>query len=185
MTNLLKAQLRVGNSSEDRARWLLGCLATGSPEHIAPDELDRLVWEWGVFLGVAEKELPLEMDQARDFQTRAYKAIEQVVYGKAGWRVSIVESHTLKLEVSLGLTFNAEIAKNSHFEWKLVSLLRQVKNHLLRCNRDGCRNVFVRIRRQKFCSEKCSQRDRMDRYRNKKRKVAPLPTAYFLTDGRF
>ncbi len=172
-----EALKRVGNTAFTRARWLLNCLRMGAGDTIVPDEMDRLIWEWGIFLGQPHTALPLEESQGRDLQSRARKAIKELVHGK-GWRALIVESHRLKPEGSIGLVVCREIEKDCQFEWELVSLLCQVKNHLRRCNRVGCRNVFVRIRRQRFCSEKCSQRDRMGRYRNKKRKVAPLPTAY-------
>lgn len=167
MTALQQAIGRVGKSTFARARWLLGSLDTGSGEKLAPEQLDRLVWDWGVFLGMGKDELPLETDLARDFQSRAYKAIKGLAYGKDGGNIRITLSYRLKLSESLCVLVEPDVSNKCRLELALVSLLRQVKDHLRRCAGDGCQKIFIRVGRQRYCSKTCAQRDRTKRFRMK------------------
>jgi hypothetical protein len=45
-------------------------------------------------------------------------------------------------------------------------LIREPTNRVLRCDAADCDRIFYRVRKQKFCSQRCQSRDFMRRFRN-------------------
>jgi hypothetical protein len=52
---------------------------------------------------------------------------------------------------------------------KLAELIIQTKNDLRHCAQPTCPSFFLRKRKQRYCSEKCSRKARLTKHRQNKR----------------
>jgi hypothetical protein len=66
--------------------------------------------------------------------------------------------------------------------WKAQSLIAQYRDRILHCKRPGCGRWFLRVRRQRFCSEACSLSYRKNAWRqnpaNRSKELARQRTRY-------
>lgn len=74
--------------------------------------------------------------------------------------------HRFRISRENGLSFD-QPREATNLQEALIETLVRGKNTLRRCKRRGCRNLFLKQRRQEYCSKKCSGLARTRRFRQR------------------
>ena len=114
------------------------------------------------FLGVVS-----DASQGDELIKKSYRAIRDgVALLKRGQPWTIL-GHRFRLTREKGLTLDMP-GLDSNFQQVIVETLTLGKGLLRRCRRRGCPNLFVKKRRQEYCTKRCSGLARIRKHRNKK-----------------
>lgn len=181
-----QARQRVGDTPEARVRWLI---EIGSRYHYAgrltPAEIRMLRFELEVF-----SEENCSDDDVHRWLPRIHNDIHRLTEGKVGshrlvthynfWvprvgqepgmmpyrRRRMAEGFILPME---GNTLRISRTLKDKMAHHICEALAAVGNSLRRCQRKECGRLFVRRKRQVYCSPSCGSVARTQRHRNKRR----------------
>jgi hypothetical protein len=162
---------RVGRSSLERARWLLS-FALRNLDAPKKREAERLGWELCAYVDVKLPRdrlvvQPIVTDEMRKCQMWLREGLLALkTTGRWEFRVELPSRHILRIDppafylvsgLSLGLLpFKQVVASDT------AAVLAE---RLRFCARAACGSPFIRYRGQRYCSTKCSQAVRSERFR--------------------
>ena len=163
-----RALSRVGCTTESHARWLLDLSQLGDKE----GQRD-LVWEVPIFLYYGHKrevpvtEMPLHEAnrRSRDIRNRIGHLLRDNVWThQITWK--------FRFEFSQGGTLHTarRVAEKSWLRHRVHTTLMGVKDRLQKCRRPWCPYYIFRTGRRLYCSDKCAGRNRVQRFRQGRRK---------------
>jgi hypothetical protein len=157
------AEHRLGHTHEKHLQWFLEVGQETS--HSA----STFPWEFFYFLGfdgtsyIPEKSIMNQWRQeirqlVQDFQKGYAK---QISFGPLSFEFRFRRNGQLMLEQR-----NQDL--NVLFWDKFISLLKHLGPRIWQCPIPSCGKLFVRSRRQKYCSESCGTRGRVRHHRTRK-----------------
>ena len=177
LSELAKAQLSVGRNSTVRLKWLLD-FAQRKPEDLlrfSADALGKLDSEITVFH--LREGYDLEGGVGPHPATRTAEAIAEIAVlvrggirqfmASQGWRFSIVRlTRLLRRNSRLNRIVGVRTASSpDRILMAAADLLEREGLRIKQCAWPGCIRLFVKRKRATYCSPRCSQRARMQRFR--------------------
>jgi hypothetical protein len=213
-----QAVQRVGRTVEARAQWLIDVgYRYKEVQNLSPAEMRALRWEMAVFCSPNRdyeqyRPAPVSEDDVRRWLVRIHNGIQQLTAGRAwGHRLithygfwvprarqqpgSLLRSRADELprgfiaEVRESDTLHVAHMRKDGMAHHICEALAAVGDRLRRCQRKECSRLFVRQKRQLYCTPVCAGAVRTRRHRAKQRRakkvsgqegtpetVCPLPT---------
>jgi hypothetical protein len=164
------ARRRVGATAVERARWLIG-FAVRDLTALKRKQSAEVAWELSAYIDVRLRRDLLVVQPIPDEQVRRCQAWLQeglkVLRAEGKWKFEIepLPRHVLQLDPPnfyiMGLDPGFRAFKQV-FALETAAFLAQ---RLRFCPRGGCGNPFVRRKGQRYCSSRCSQTVRSQRFR--------------------
>jgi hypothetical protein len=177
-----RALKRVGETLESRARWLLSLANQEALADLSEPEQRGIRWEMAVFCGDrANPEvgavLRVTEVTAERWHSRIKEGLRRLAKGRA-WGHALVTHMSLwiplqaqweKLKIGRPDTLYVTRTDKESLMHAVCAVILAVENRLRRCRRSTCGRLFLRRKRQAYCSPRCSSVARMRRYRHRKR----------------
>jgi len=181
-THFSHAKKRVGETPEDRARWLLS-QREGGPG-------DNLTWELAVFLDPKADETRLQLPSAvdaRDLQQLVSRGLRTLLSERRRktWQLRITETYELSLSSHNTIGVKPSSSLEDKLKRRIHETVVQVKDRIRLCCRRGCVKLFVQEDgRQVYCSRQCAGKERTQRFREKKKGKQSYPHRLVLTRSK-
>jgi hypothetical protein len=183
-----RARQIVGDTPESRARWLLSLDSRGDFRRFSQPERHAFGAEMGAFLGRGGY---VPDDEAELWLNRIRAGVRKLAAGKA-WGYATVTHFNFWIPrpgqrgasgfESVGyiepksphILHHSRTLKD-RMAHRICDTLAAVGNRLRRCPRQGCGRLFVRAKRQQYCSPQCASVHRSRRYRARERRRVKGP----------
>jgi hypothetical protein len=194
-----QAVARVGYTPEAHARWLI---ALGSQQHnidqLSTAELRALGSEMAVFC--EEPQDRFSEDRVRHWLFRIRKGVQQLAEGRAwshglvthanfwvprpGQQAGSLPSHWFggedmelvepkgQIEPKAPHVLHHSVTRKDLMAHRICETLAAVGERLRRCHRKGCARLFIRRKRQLYCTPACGWLTRTHKHRAKQRRAA-------------
>jgi hypothetical protein len=195
-----QAVQRVGRTPEARVRWLIDIgYRYKYVDHLLPVEIRALRWEMGVFCSPnrdyeKHRPVPVSEDDVRRWLVRIRNGIQWLTEGRAwGHRLithygfwvprarqrpgCLFSSRTDELPrgyigvISETDTLHVAHTRKDVMAHHICEALAAVGDRLRRCQRKECGRLFVREKRQHYCTPACASVIRTRKHRAKQRRV--------------
>ena len=158
---------RVGHTAESHARWLLDLYQQGDNEQC------DLAWEVPIFLHHGhEGEVPLtemDPDKARRGWEDICNRLRHLLRDKV-WTHRITWEFRFKLSQGDTLHTAHRVVERDWLIHRVHTTLMGVKDRLQKCRGRWCPYFILRTGRRLYCSDKCAGKNRVQRFRQGRRK---------------
>jgi hypothetical protein len=186
LSGLRQAELRVGSTGLQRLSWLLEVFIQLSPERAAELPLVgeiQLAFEVSAFAGWSSAwDLPRAIELA-PLANEIRNGVEEL-QRNTQWTIELPEHARIKFKIEPRPKRRGGHTKlvgyQSHcwsddfralFLLAVVDVLEAEGMRIRRCGQEDCGRLFARHRRAKYCSSRCSQKERDARFRNRLNKT--------------
>lgn len=165
---------KLADTPHARACWLLQ-LCQRDLTQMTGQALEQLQSEWVEFQGGigAGKKLPAK-NRLVQWQEEVNGKLNELKNGQP-WVMDCYLWRQLKLANgpfnTQQRTYPLPTGTESQFLIRVMDTLEAVANDLRLCAREKCRKMFVRSKRQAYCSTRCRGTEGKRRYRKKKTKL--------------
>jgi len=167
-----QAWARIGRTRLDQARWILSLKDRGSFDALKREDEDSLLQEIWAYLNI-QGTVPGASRYAAAWYRRIQNGFKALLVKKflrrRQWTVRIGHYRTAVIGYrEKTLTILPPRGKLSdRLADDVLKALISLDGLLRRC--PACGELFIRIRRQEFCSIKCASQTRLRRFRRKKK----------------
>ena len=196
-----RALQRVGKTAEEQAQWLLdvgyGPKYLFGVDGLTPEERRALQWEMAAFCYRAPVGLlqPFGEDEVIRWLPHIHNGVQQLHEGRA-WGHRLVThcgfwvpkvgqkaswpywwentSPTGRIVPETRDALHVQKTRKDYMAHRICEVLTAVGGRLRRCPNKECARLFVRQRRQLYCTPSCAAVIRIRKYRAKQRKVAKV-----------
>jgi hypothetical protein len=194
-----QAVARVGRTPEAHARWLIAIGSQqGNIHQLSTAELRALGWEMAVFC--EEPHDRFREDRVQHWLFRIRKGVQQLAEGRAwshrlvthynfwvprpGQQAGSFPSHWFgsdleemvvpkgQIEPKAPHVLHHSVTQKDFTAHRICETLAGVGERLRRCHRKGCTRLFIRNKRQLYCTPACGWLTRTHKHRAKQRRAA-------------
>jgi hypothetical protein len=195
-----QAVQRVGRTPEARVRWLIDIgYRYKYVDHLLPAEIRALRWEMGVLCSPNRdyekyRPVPVSEDHVRRWLVRIHNGIQRLTEGRAWghrlithygfWVPRVGQRSGRRVRHRAGKfprgcivvvretdTLHVAHTRKDDMAHHICEALAAVGDRLRRCQRKECGRLFVREKRQHYCTPACASVIRTRKHRAKQRRL--------------
>jgi hypothetical protein len=176
-----EAQAAVGRTPIDRLRWLLAFAFRKKP-HFGSSEWRTLEREVAIFVAGRRDawSQPLTERRLRRLTREAYDALASVTdvvrepthvdtasswWQRHMWPRDMMMALSLLRDSPVPLVFESSGPVLHRFRGAVLGIMLRAGERLRKCEREECHGIFIKRKRQEFCTPRCGNLVRVRRYR--------------------